>query len=384
MALRGLKVIELAGLAPAPFCGSILADFGAQVTKVDKHIGNADLDSLSNGKKSVALNLKHPQGVAIFKKMSEQSDVLIEPFRRGVMEKLGLGPDVLMKANPKLIYARLTGYGQNGPMADRAGHDINYLATSGLLSLLGRSSEPPTPPINLMADFAGGGLMCAFGIVMALLERKRTGLGQIVDASMVEGSAYVGSWLFRGQHLPIWGQPRGQNMLDTGAHFYDTYQTKDGYYMAVGAIEPQFYAQLLQGLGLTEDLATQFPSSKEEAQKVRQTIAKCFASKTRDEWKSIFDKSDACVTPVLTLQEAMDHPHNKERKSFIKGVDGSIVPCPAPQLSHSPGTSAATQRRPQIGQHTEEVLQALGYSETLISELQKDGCIAISKKKSKL
>lgn len=205
------------------------------------------MDCLSNGKKSISLDIRTSKGASILKSLCKQSDVLIEPFRRGVMEKLNLGPDVLLKDNPRLIYARLTGYGQSGPLSNRVGHDINYVAYSGLLSLLGREDEKPSPPINLIADFGGGGLTCAFGILLALQERNSSGLGQVVDSSMVNGAAYLGSWLYRSQNLPVWGKSKGNNWLDTGAHFYEVYQTKDGKYMSVGAIEPQFYQQLIDG-----------------------------------------------------------------------------------------------------------------------------------------
>lgn len=322
MALKGIKVIELAGLAPSPFCGMILADFGASVIRVDKVGSGLNYDVTARGKKSIALNLKQPQGAQILKKLCSDSDVLIEPFRAGVMEKLGLGPQVLMDQNPGLIYARLTGFGQSGPFHKMAGHDINYLATSGILSRLGRKSEPPVAPVNLLADFAGGGLTCAMGIMAALFERSKSGQGQVIDANMVEGAAYVGSWIYLSQKMMIWGKDRGENVLDTGAHFYETYQTADGKYMAVGAIEPQFYAELLDKIGSDSDQLPQLLGP--ESEDLKGKLAKIFKSKTRDEWCQIFDGSDACVTPVLELDEAPEHPHNKARQAFVTNYAGDL------------------------------------------------------------
>ncbi|GLG97924.1 Uncharacterized protein GBIM_04586 [Gryllus bimaculatus] len=349
MPLKGLQVVELAGLAPAPFCGMLLADFGASVIRVDRTTAGRgeELDCLGNGKKSIAINLKSPKGVEVFRKLCSRSDVLIEPFRKGIMEKLGLGPMDLLKENPKLIYARLTGFGQFGKYSSMAGHDINYVSISGLLSLFGRSGERPIPPTNLAADFGGGGLMCAFGIILALLERARSGKGQIIDASMVDGTAYLGSWLYRSQHLGIWGNPRGNNLLDTGMHFYEVYETKDGKFMAVGALEPQFYDILMNGLGISEDEVPQFGDTA----KAKKVFTEKFKSKTQEEWCKIFNVSDACVTPVLSLEEAVKDPHNSERSSFVKFADdpGRKVPGPAPILSRTPGISKACERSPRAG-----------------------------------
>ncbi|PIK62166.1 putative alpha-methylacyl-CoA racemase isoform X1 [Apostichopus japonicus] len=248
MALRGIKVIELAGLAPAPYAGLILSDFGARVIRVDRTNQLMAVDRLCRGKQSIALNWKQPEGLGVLKKLCVSADVLIEPFRPGVMEKMGLGPESIMKENPGLIYARMTGFGQSGPFSKMAGHDINYIATSGVLSQFGRKGETPHAPINLMGDFAGGGMVCALGICMALFERSRSGKGQIIDANMVEGSAYVAAWTFMARDIGVLGDEKGANLLDGGAYFYDTYRTLDGKYMAVGALEPQFYAKLLEGL----------------------------------------------------------------------------------------------------------------------------------------
>ncbi|MCI4386679.1 hypothetical protein PGIGA_G00065270 [Pangasianodon gigas] len=382
MALAGVRVIELAGLAPAPFCGMILSDFGARVIRVDRTKVTMAMDSLARGKQSVALNLKSPQGVAVLKKLCIQSDIVLEPYRKGVMEKLGLGPEELLKENPRLIYARLTGYGQSGSYAKTAGHDINYLAMSGLLSMLGRSSEKPYAPLNLVADFAGGGLMCALGIVLALLERSKSGQGQIIDASMVEGAAYVGSFMWKSRSLGLWNRPRGENMLDSGAPFYDTYQTSDGKHMAVGAIEPQFYDQLIQGLGL--DAASLPPQmSFSDWPELRRTFARVFAEKTQAEWSRIFDGTDACVTPVLPLDEARSHPHNRERGSFLMDAQDEVSPRPAPVLSRTPARPCLS-RDPVVGEHTRSVLEEYGFDPAHIEQLLSAGVVECNKAKARL
>jgi len=379
MALKGIKVVELAGLAPSPFCGMILADFGASVIRVDKVGNGMNYDVTARGKKSIALNLKNPQGAKVLKTLCAKSDVLIEPFRAGVMEKLGLGPTELCRANPSLIYARLTGFGQDGPNAKMAGHDINYLATSGILSTIGRKDEPPLAPINLLADFAGGGLTCAMGIVTALFERSKSGQGQVIDANMVEGAAYVGSWIYLSQKMMLWGQPRGQNVLDSGAHFYETYRTKDGKFMAVGAIEPQFYAEMLKRLDI-QDLPQGINDDEAKAE-----IRKVFLSKTRQEWSEIFEGSDACVTPILELHEAPEHPHNHARNSFVKNHKGDILaPVPAPRLSRTPAVANTSMPEPQMGENTADILQDLGYSRKDIEKLQDEGAVEINSCKSKL
>uniref|UniRef100_A0A3Q3VQ36 Uncharacterized protein n=1 Tax=Mola mola TaxID=94237 RepID=A0A3Q3VQ36_MOLML len=382
MALAGVRVIELAGLAPAPFCGMILADFGAKVIRVDRTKGAVPLDTQARGKKSMAINLKTAEGVTLLRKLCVQSDVVLEPYRKGVMEKLGLGPQELLKENPRLIYARLTGYGQSGSYASAAGHDINYLAMSGLLSRLGRSGEKPYAPLNLLADFAGGGLTCALGIVLALLERTKSGKGQIIDASMVEGAAYVGSFIWKSRRIGMWDRSRGQNMLDSGAPFYDTYQTSDGKYMAVGAVEPQFYRQLLQGLELdAEQLPPQMSFSGWAD--LSRIFTERFASKTQADWSKVFDGTDACVTPVLTFDQVSSHPHNRERASFIKDSSGEESPRPAPVLSLTPAEPCLAPD-PVIGEHTVEVLQELGFSSAEIDKMQAVGVVECNVVKAKL
>lgn len=284
------------------------------------------------------------------------------------MESLGLAPNILLKDNPRLIYARLSGYGQNGPFSSKGGHDINYAAMSGLLSLFGRYNENPMFPVNLAADFGGGGLMCALGILLALLERQHSNLGQVVDCDMVSGTAYLGSWLYRSQSLPIWGNARGKNILDSGAHFYETYKTKDGKYMSVGALEPKFYAELLKGLELND--VAQFDSFEEN----KNLFASIFAQKTQKEWCDIFQDLDACVAPVLTLDEAPQHPHNVERKAF---VNEQSIPTPAPKLSRTPAVSQATKKSACLGENTESILRDLNYADEEIAELEREGVIGI-------
>ncbi|XP_026855189.2 alpha-methylacyl-CoA racemase isoform X2 [Electrophorus electricus] len=382
MALAGVRVIELAGLAPAPFCGMILADFGAKVIRVDRTKVAVSVDTQARGKQSVSLNLKSPEGVAVLKTLCIQSDVVLEPFRKGVMEKLGLGPEELLRENPRLIYARLTGYGQSGSYARAAGHDINYLAMSGLLSMLGRSSEKLYAPLNLLADFAGGGLTCALGIVLALLERSRSGQGQIIDASMVEGAAYLGSFVWKSRSTGLWNRPRGQNLLDSGAPFYDTYRTADGKYMAVGAIEPQFYDQLIHGLGLkAADLPNQMSIS--DWPELKRTFTQVFAKKTQAEWSDIFDGTDACVTPVLPLDEAGLHPHNLQRRSFLSNAQGEVSPKPAPVLSRTPAQPSMS-RDPFIGEHTHSVLEEYGFEPAKIEQLVSAGVVECNKAKARL
>lgn len=370
MALRGVRVVELAGLAPAPFCGMVLADFGAEVVRVDRLGSASDLNFLARGKRSLALDLKRSGGAAVLRRLCARADVLLEPFRCGVMEKLQLGPETLLQDNPKLIYARLSGFGQSGIFSKVAGHDINYLALSGILSKIGRSGENPYPPLNLLADFGGGGLMCTLGILLALFERTRSGQGQVIDANMVEGTAYLSSFVWKTQPVGMWEQPRGQNLLDGGAPFYTTYKTADGEFMAVGAIEPQFYELLLKGLGLkSEELPAQM--SIADWPEMKKKFADVFAKKTKAEWCQIFDGTDACVTPVLTFEEALHHQHNRERASFITDEEQHTSPRPAPQLSRTPAVPSA-KRDPSVGEHTVEVLREYGFSQEEIRQLHSD------------
>jgi len=363
-ALDGIRVIEMAGLAPAPYCGMILADFGADVVRVDR-VGASTLDLLARGKRSVALDMKQPAGVETLLRLLDRADVLIDPFRPGVMERLGAGPEVACRRNPRLVYARLTGYGQTGPYAAMAGHDIDYIAISGALSLIGRRGEKPLAPVNLLGDFAGGGMACAMGIGFALVERARSGAGQVIDAAMVDGAAHLASFLFKFRAAGHWSDDRGANFLDGGAPFYDTYRTKDGKYVAVGAIEPQFYAALLAGLGLD---ASAMPPQNDRSQwsTTAARFAEIFATRTRDEWCAVFDGTDACVAPVLGLGEVGDHAHNRARGLVVDG-QGGAEPAAAPRLSRTPGT--AGRPRPRAGQHTHAILAEAGLSASEVDTL---------------
>jgi len=368
-----VKVLELAGLAPAPMCAMILSDFGASVTRVDRIGGEPDVTG--RGKKSIALNLKTTEGVEIVKTLCLSSDVLIEGFRPGVMEKLGLGPEQMIQNNPRLVYARLTGWGQTGPYSSMAGHDINYLGLSGVLASLGRKNENPLAPANLIADFAGGSFTCALGIMAALLERNTSGKGQIVDSAMVEGAAYVGSWLHASKAMPgLWGQPRGSNILDSGAHFYETYKTKDDKFMAVGAIEPHFYETMLDKLNISLAELPQFG----DFDMLKAKLAKVFLEKTRDEWCEIFDGTDACVTPVLDMVEASQHPQNMARSAFLP----SSLPRPAPLLSRSPTVASTTEDLLKPGKHSLDILDHMGVSEDKVNHLIEIGVVGHEQKLS--
>ncbi len=371
-ALQGIRIVEMAGLAPAPFCGMILADFGADVVRVDR-VGAGSMDQLARGKRSLAVNLKSPDGVETVLRLIEKADVLLEPYRPGVMERLGLGPDVTAASNPRLVYARLTGFGQDGPYANMAGHDINYIAISGALSLLGRKGEKPLPPVNLLGDFAGGGMLCALGICLALLERAHSAKGQIVDAAMVDGAAYLSTFVYKFRNSGMWRDERGTNMLDTGAPFYDTYRTRDGLFVSVGAIEPQFYAALLHGLGLD---ATAMPQQMDQSTwgETARRFTEVFASKTRDEWSAVFDGTDACVAPILGLAEAADHPHNKARRLLIPDQQGKLEPAPAPRLSRTPGDGS--RPLPDVGADTRAILGEYGFDAAEIGRLIDAGAVA--------
>ncbi|MDP9840839.1 CaiB/BaiF CoA transferase family protein [Streptosporangium lutulentum] len=335
--LAGVRVLELAGLAPGPFAGMMLADHGAEVLRVDR-VGavaaagdKPRADVMDRGKRTIGLDLKSPEGVAALKELARGADVVIEVFRPGVAERLGIGPADLHAVNPRLVYGRMTGWGQEGPLASTAGHDIDYIAISGILSMLGREGEKPTPPINILGDFAGGGLMLAYGVLLALLERERTDEGRVIDAAMVDGAATLFAMFYHGVQSGFWG-PRGTNLLDTGAPMYDTYETADGGFLAVGSLEPQFWAEMVSLMGLTDlpdrDDRSQWPA-------LRERLAEAFRSRTRAEWEAVFDGTDACVSPVLEMGEAAGHPHNKARGTFVE-VGGVRQPAPSPRLLGTP------------------------------------------------
>jgi len=331
--LTGIRIVELAGIGPAPFCGMMLADHGAEVIRVDRPGATLNpRDPLLRGRTAMQLDLKSLDGVTELRELVKSVDGLIEGFRPGVMERLGIGPEVLLGDNAKLVYGRMTGWGQDGPYAHAAGHDINYIALSGVLGALGRPGQKPTPPINLVGDFGGGAMMLAFGMVSALLAVKNGASGQVIDCAMTDGSALLMAmmWGFRAQGM--WNDDRGTNLLDTGAPFYDTYETADGRYVAIGSIEPQFYALLREKLGLTDDplFDAQFDRAHWPAQKERMTAI--FKTRARDEWCAMMEASDVCFAPVLSMAEAAAHPHNVARGTFVKR-DGVVQPAPAPRFT---------------------------------------------------
>ncbi len=371
--LVGVKVLELAGIGPGPLCGMMLADMGADVVRVDR-AGSArggdpakpPPDVLGRGRRSIAIDLKQPDGVETLLRLVEQADVLFEGFRPGVTERLGLGPDVCAQRNPRLVYGRMTGWGQEGPMAQAAGHDINYIALAGALDSFGRLGQPPTPPLNLVGDFGGGGMFLAFGIVSALVERATSGKGQVIDAAMVDGAATLMGFFFGMKAMGAWEGERGTNILDGGAHFYDAYETADGKYVSIGSIEPQFYAELIEKAGLAgEELPHQNDRSQWPALKPR--FVALFKQKTRDEWCAIMEGTDVCFAPVLSMTEAPLHPHNLQRETFVER-QGLLQPAPAPRFSR---TAPELDRPPAYpGQHTREVLESFGFDAAEIARLK--------------
>lgn len=371
--LTGIKVLEVAGIGPGPFCGMMLADMGAEIIRIDRadRVRGGDPakppgDILARGRRSIAVDLKNADGVEVVLRLVEKADVIIEGFRPGVMERLGLGPEVCLERNPRLIYGRMTGWGQEGPMAHAAGHDINYIALAGALEPLGRKGNKPTPPLNLVGDFGGGGMLLAFGIAAALVERATSDKGQIVDAAMVDGAATLMGMFHSMAAMGVWSEERGTNLLDTGAHFYDTFETSDGKYVSIGSIEPQFYAELLEKLELeNEDLPSQMDKSGWSGLKER--FEGIFKSKTRAEWCEIMEGSDVCFAPVLSLSEVTDHPHIKHRKTFVE-VNGMVQPAPSPRFSR---TVPALDLPPaHAGQHSEEVLVSFGFGTDEIAKLR--------------
>lgn len=378
--LQGTTVLEIAGIGPGPFCAMLLADMGADVIRVDRagQVMGGDPESppadvLNRGRRSIGVDLKTPEGVETVLALVEQADVIMEGFRPGVAERLGIGPEECKARNPGIVYGRMTGWGQDGPYAQAAGHDINYIALAGALEPIGRRGEAPVPPLNLVGDFGGGGMFLAFGIVCALLEAQRSGEGQVVDAAMVDGAAVLTTMFHAFRAMGIWNDERGTNLLDTGAHFYDVYETSDAQYVSIGSIEPQFYAQLLElsGLGADEELPHQMDRSQWPALKER--VAEIFKTKTRDEWCEIMEHTDVCFAPVLSLGEAPQHPHNVERGTFVE-EHGVTQPAPAPRFSR---TEATIQRPPaHAGQHTDEVLGQFGFDADRIAKLRDAGAIA--------
>lgn len=384
--LTGLKIIEVAGIGPAPFAAMMLSDLGADVIRVDRsaNVSGGDpatppADIFNRGRRSIGLDLKSPEGVGVLLDLVEHADALIEGFRPGVAERLGFGPEVCRERNARLVFGRMTGWGQDGPYAPTAGHDINYIALAGVLDHLGRAGEKPTPPINLVGDFGGGGMLLAFGVVCALLEAQRSGEGQVVDAAMVDGSASLMTMMWAFKAMGIWSDERGTNMLDTGSHFYDTYECADGRYVSIGAIEPQFYAQLLQHTGLEQVYADRGEELPHQMDKTRwpeltERLAEIFATRTRDEWCEVMEGTDICFAPVLSMDEAAQHPHNVQRSTFVD-VAGITQPAPSPRFDRTPGK---IQRPPaHTGQHTDEILTDwLGADAARIATLRDAGTVA--------
>jgi alpha-methylacyl-CoA racemase len=374
--LAGYKIIELAGIGPGPFCGMLLSDLGAEVIRVDRPSGGGrPKDVLTRGRKSIAVDLKSPEGKEVVLKLCESADAIFEGFRPGVTERLGLGPADCTARNPKLVYGRMTGWGQDGPMAQAAGHDINYIALSGALSAIGRQGEKPVPPLNLVGDFGGGGMVLALGILAAMLEAQKSGKGQVIDTAMVDGAAILMSMFYSMAAIGAHSPERGTNLLDTGAHFYDTYETSDGEYISLGSIEPQFYALLVEKAGLDpEEFSAQMDRSKWP--EFKDKITKVFKTKTRAEWCDIMEGTDVCFAPVLSMTEAAEHPHNKTRGTFSE-VDGLLQPSPAPRFSRT--SPELTHGSRMAGEDTADVLKAVGYSDENIAALVESGAVALVK-----
>ena len=377
--LQGLRIVEIAGIGPGPFCAMMLADMGADVIRVDRadrvRGGDPDqppADVMNRGRRSIGVDLKSTDGIEVVMRLIESSDGLIEGFRPGVAERLGIGPVECLARNPALVYGRMTGWGQSGPYASTAGHDINYVALSGTLDAIGRVDSGPVPPLNLVGDFGGGGMYLAFGIVCAILEAESSGTGQVVDAAMVDGAASLATFFFGLRAMGIWDDQRGSNMLDTGAHYYDVYECADGKYVSVGSIEHQFYAELREKLELdshkwdAQNDKRQWPALKAE-------LAAIFKTRTRDEWCELIEGSDVCFAPVLSMREAPNHAHNLQRGTFTE-VAGVVQPRPAPRFSRTDGE--IVRPPPHAGQHSDEVLAECGFDLDEVATLRSVGAVA--------
>ena len=380
--LAGTRVVELAGIGPGPFAAMLLADMGADVIRVERspRVTGGDpatppADVSNRGRRSIGVDLKHPEGQATVLRLVERADALIEGFRPGATERLGLGPERCFAVNPRLVYGRMTGWGQDGPNAHLAGHDIDYIALTGVLAAIGRIDSRPVPPLNLVGDFGGGGMFLAFGVACGLLEAQRSGQGQVVDAAMVDGSAVLSTMFWALRALGAYNDVRGTNLLDTGAHFYEVYETADGGHVAVGAIEQQFYDELCRLTGFEADRTdppSHFDSSTWPERKA--AMAALFRSRTRSQWCELLEGTDACVAPVLSFAEAPGHPHLKARGTFVE-VEGVVQPAPAPRFSRTPGSIQRPPAHP--GQHTDEVLADwLGATEDEVATLRASGAVA--------
>jgi alpha-methylacyl-CoA racemase len=375
--LHGVKIVELAGIGPGPFAGTLLSDMGAEVVRIER----VELVERSNrpsgftfdarGRRDIAVDLKHPDGVETVLRLMEQADALIEGFRPGVTERLGLGPDTCLARNPRLVYGRMTGWGQDGPLAHVAGHDINYISLAGALAHFGRAGAPPTPPLNLIGDYGGGGMFLAFGVVCALLEARSSGQGQVVDAAMVDGAAYLMGPMWGMRGMGLFSEERGTNLLDTGSPYYDVYETADGAWVSIGSIEPQFYAQLLELTGVQHD---DLPPQMDRAgwPLLRERLTAIFKTKSRDEWTAILEGTDVCFAPVLPMSEAAGHPHVVARGMIVEH-DGMEQPVPAPRFSRTEGEIGGPA--PMPGQDTEAVLASFGFDDEEVERLLASGAV---------
>ena len=378
--LQGYRIIEIAGIGPGPFAAMLLADLGAEVIRVER-AGSVrgpapdrpHFDVLLRGRRNVAIDLKQPDGVDVLLDLVEHADALIEGFRPGVMERLGVGPDDCLARNPKLVFGRMTGWGQDGPYAQAAGHDINYISLAGALAHFGRAGEAPVPPLNMVGDFGGGGMFLALGVVAALLEAQRSGEGQVVDTAMVDGSAVLMSMFWAFRSIGMFDEDaRGTNLLDTGAHFYDVYECADGKFVSIGSIEPQFYAELMRLTGLEDDDRFSKQMDQAEWPDLKARLTELFATKTQAEWCELMEMTDVCFAPVLTMSEAAEHPHNVARNTFVD-VAGTTQPAPAPRFSR---TAPEIERPPaHAGQHTRDILADWGVSAERIEQLVASGAV---------
>lgn len=379
--LAGVRVVEMVGLGPCPFAAMMLADMGAEVIRIDRKAApgaanpfpmlGTKYDVMARGRRSLALDLKSPEGIQVLLELVDKADVLLEGFRPGVMERLGAGPDVCLARNPKLVYGRVTGWGQDGPLAQAAGHDLNYIALTGMLHAMGREGEPPAPPLNLVGDFGGGAMMLAFGVVCAVLESRTSGKGQVVDAAMTDGAALLGAMMYGFRAYGSWGRKRESNLLDGGAPFYDTYACADGKFVSIGSIEPQFYALLLRLTGATDPA---FSAQMDRAQwpTLKQKFAAIFRTRSRDEWCALMEGTDVCFAPVLDMDEAPQHPHNRARGTFID-VDGVTQPAPAPRFSRTAAELGLPPAAP--GEQGADILADWGWPQDAIAGLRTRGTI---------
>jgi alpha-methylacyl-CoA racemase len=378
--LSGFRIVEIAGIGPGPFAAMMLSDMGAEVIRVERAQAvrgpapdGPAFDILQRGRQNIAIDLKSPEGVETLLKLVESADALIEGFRPGVMERLGIGPDVCLARNPKLVFGRMTGWGQTGMYAQAAGHDINYISLAGALAHFGRAGEGPVPPMNMVGDFGGGGMFLAFGVVCALLEASNSNKGQVVDAAMVDGTSVLMTMFWAFSQMGVHDEnARGTNLLDTGAHFYDVYECKDGKYISIGSIETQFYAQLLQLTGLDSDPEFAKQMDKSQWPHLKTRIAEVFKSKTREEWCAIMETTDVCFAPVLTMSEAAVHPHNVERNMIID-IAGTKQPAPAPRFSRTVPSVSRPPAHP--GQHSREILEGWGFASSEIEKLLASGAV---------